>query len=548
MKKMGVFLGLALIMAVSVSCGNKKNGVSADATGSSSEQSFDGAASALQKGVPAVNLLDVVCVWPRNGSDLADKPFEERLDIGSAVTYNGKENQFGKNKYTYAEISTPKGTTGYVSSYRIAVDAVPVVVMEDTFLYSLPDSTCPTATRVSAGQIAGAYLNTGLVNGFAKISYCVYYGSQKYSDRYDGFVQSGCLSQGTDDIECAQFMVRAVENPDQWKDFAKFALESESTLNRPVENVFDVPAYSFDGKTAPAVDAAPIDLHEVESITVNAIPVVMNGALTQWYPISVNGTPAVVKIDGTNGAAFLKNVAQYQLSLENRTFRGDSVILIQNLALYAENKDDRDKLEWKASLNMGEVVSTSDNTKNKDKVTYVQITRCDGTTGWANTTFVSKASFPAAMQNKNEVKAFKEPKKLSVIANYTVPNYQIVAVNKDIAPTGWYSVSYYDQNAKRLMSDVYICDEGDFSLNTGDRLNAAILLNKLRASETEKFSDASHKESYQQCLATLISKQGGDYIAAEEYAKYLPAMPEQPVSSEKTEEVNLPEENIEVTE
>jgi hypothetical protein len=527
MKKLCVVAAVAVIAALFVSC-NKDNNQSAGGTesfGSVTEGSFDSGNAKNNSGdMPAVNLLDNVYIWEADGSNLADKPLKEILDIGSAITFSGKEQKFGKEQYTYAKIKTPKGTEGWVSAYRLAENAIPVVVTDDTFLYSLPDEANPTAVQVHAGQIAGAYIDVGKINGFAKISYCVYYGNQNYSDRYNGFVKTAYLSQNRKDLDCAQFMVRAVENPAQWKDFAKFALDSKSTfVSQASGYANNAVAVAFDGKILPTADALANGQSVSATTTIVAIQVVADGKFVPWYAADVDGSTLLLKVDPAEGAVISKASNTSALSLSNNTVTGNSVVILQDLAIKKENEDDSKKLDWMGSLNLGEVVNATGNTKTVDKVDYVEIERCDGTKGWANSTYVIVDSYPAAIGGSSEVKLFKEPKKLSIIANTTVPNYQVVAVNSN-TESGWYSISYYDQGAKRLRSEVYISTDDEFDLATGAKLSAAILLNKLRATENEKYKDENVKRQYQTCLATLIEKQGSGFIAESEYAKYKPAV------------------------
>jgi hypothetical protein len=528
MKKTYVLAVCVAVIGSLLSCSKNNTTAVEGQDGAISESAFDSVMSGLSGKVPAVNLLDKVSVWPVNdeGTDLADKPFEEVLDIGSAITFNGKEQKYGKKQFVYAHISTEKGTDGWISAYRVAENAIPVVVVQDTFLYSMPNDASTTSVKVRAGQIGGAYIDAGRINGFVKVSYCVYYGPQNYSDRYDGFIKSEYVSGSKSDIECAQYMVRAVETPSQWGDFAEFALESESVLVRGVSNLpANAVAVPFDGKTLPDESAVSQGIAFESAPSVVAAPVVAGGSFVPWYAVSVNKKAYIVKLDPKEGASVNKLAGSLSLNLANKSVMGNSTVLMQDLAIKKQNDDDASKLDWIGSLNLGEVVSSTGKEMERDKVTYVEITRCDGTKGWANKTFICVESFPAAVDANGEAKLFKEPKKLSVMNGKTVSKYQIVAVNKDVSSQEWYSVSYYDEKAKRLMAEVYIPNDDEVKLVTGKQLNAALLLGKLKASESGKFKSEQSKKEYQECLATLIDSQSNGYVDHAEYEKYLPAAP-----------------------
>ncbi len=502
----------AVIVAVVFTC------ISCNKTGNTAQTGSGGSLFGGSKTVPAVNLLDNVYIWNATDGKLDEKPLPGQLDMGSAVEYMNEEQTFGQ--YSYAKIRTNSGSEGWISAYRVAENAVPAVVAETTVLYTFPLKTCPSIRRVPAGQIVGVFCASCAVNGFVKIAYCTYKNDGTYTDRYTGYVPLELLSSSKNDIECALFMVRANRDSSQWTTCATFAGKTNSIFNNTVSfSLRDPEIFNYTGSDNPETSD---NYHDGKGIPVSGeIPVIsiplLNGSEpTRWLPAFTDGNPCIVRLWSQyreNGAKLdqpvSSNITQHP-DINELAIPVESTVLMQNLSLKDKDEKDPSKLVWKAALNLGESVHlTGQEFTDSNKVTYAELTRVDGTTGWAYKDYIAENSFPSYIPPSSESPCiFKEQKTTSYIKDVTLSDYQVIAIHKiDGVSDDWVCISYVDQNTRKLRRNVYV-EQGVTYSNNGklndDNVTAAILLAKLNHLAEEEFKNEDDRTSYQFVYANHI--------------------------------------------
>jgi hypothetical protein len=367
------------------------------------------------------------------------------------------------------------GTIGWISTVRLAKNAVPAVVVEESGLYSKPIVTAPINRTLPAGQIVAVSLEKGNVNGYAEITFS-YYDGNTLSNPETRYISYDRLSVSSNDMEAAKLVLKAFRNPDMSGDFFKLAFGLGSIFD--TNGIFQDTAQVF--KDTDLGSESIVTTNEVKLLAVNPLD---SGEAMPWYlgQLGNNELVWVYSASVDISPPLREKLADRPKLKDNTTYRGDgvqSINLYPGLSLRKMVKDDqgRESLIGYSALEMGEVVYSSSKEFQYDNIDFLYVDFPNGDGGWASRSYIAENARPAVMTDEG-TPVFKEPK-LTALTSIKLQKYQVIAVHND-SVSGFLRISYLSREDNSLHKDVYIqSSNASFSYKEND-VHAALLLEKL---------------------------------------------------------------------
>ncbi len=447
--------------------------------------------------IPAVVLRDEAVVWDSRDEKSISGSLHQ-LDMGTEITYLGidKELTSGSNSYDYSRVELSDGTSGWVSTFRLAKNAISAVVVEKAWLYKKTMITTPVNRTVPGGQIVAVSLEQGQKNGFAQITFS-WYDGDRISNPETLYIEYDKLSVNVNDIGAAQLTLKAFRYPEQRSDFFNLAISTGSIFNvninlgseRRIHTEPDINSDRIEGWT------------EMRVLAVNPWD---EGDATDWYPvIHDDENPGWIQTEILTLDAPLRETISLRPPLDDKsTYTGEgvpSINLYQGLSYRKLVKDEQgdERLIPHKYLEIGEIVYTTGREMKYDNIDFIHIEFPGGDNGWSSKSYIITNS-RAAVITENNIRTFKEPK-LTALSKLKLDRFQIAAVSNEEF-SGFIKLSYIDRKDKTLHKDVYVqLEKAAFSYNEND-VNTALLLEKISSEENEE-----SREIYTRKIMTIPS-------------------------------------------
>jgi len=448
--------------------------------------------------VPAVVLRDDASVWENENGQLSKSPIT-KLDMGSEVIYLGQEEELksGNSVYRYSRVRLTDETEGWISSVRLARNAVPAVITCESGLYRKPAVTSPLDRNLPAGQIVAVSLEDGNRNGFAGITFS-YYSDNKLSSPEKSFVEYRNISSTPNDIETAKLVLKAFRNSDQEKDFFNLALSLGSVFESAGTIIGNLNAY-----TAPDLNSEPIPTTaEVKLLAINPQE---KGESLSWYLAQLsNNQLAWVNAEAVKLETEVQDRITLRPHLEDKTtYRGEgtpSTSLYQGLSFrkLETDKDGNESLKAFSSLDMGEVVYYLGEDREFNDINYARIEMADGREGWCSKSYLAIDALPTVV-TQSDAPVFNDTK-LTSLTPLKLELFQIVALHND-EESGFYKISYNPMDEKTsLQKEVFIqMKTASLSYDRND-IDATLLFQR-----SLKEEDSSLKDLYLRKAAVIPS-------------------------------------------
>ena len=111
----------------------------------------------------SVILRDDARIWMNNNGTISSE-YVAKVDMGTEVLYLGEDEKLrtGEEFYMYSRVKLSSGKEGWVSSVRLARNAVSAIVLESCRAYKKPVVTEPLDRIIPAGQIVAVSQQRGL--------------------------------------------------------------------------------------------------------------------------------------------------------------------------------------------------------------------------------------------------------------------------------------------------------------------------------------------------------------------------------------------------
>ncbi len=434
---------------------------------------------------PAVVLRDEARVWENKNGTIGDEL--KSLDMGTSVVFLGKQEKLksrnGNTAYNYSKVRLDDNTEGWISSYRLALNSVPGVLVVNTCLYEKPRLTSPTNRNIPAGQIVAVSLEYGNVNGFAKIKFSYYYDEGKnISDPMVRFVEFENISSDTNDIDTAKLVLKAFRNKEQRDEFFNYAFDQNPSYESGATLIGDQVAYEL-----PDMISEPIEVPS--NINVLAINPIEDGKAQSWYLTQVNdGKLAWINSQAVSLDFKITDKVTQRPTLEDKsTYRGNgkqSVVLYQNLSFKELIKDENGKesLKYNESLELGQIVYYLGNERTFDDREWSEVELVNGSKGWCRTPYIAVDAAPAVVtQEGNPV--FKEPK-LTALSSEKLTEFQIIAVYLN-EESSFFKISYHLDDKDKLYREVFLQKSKASLSYMADDINATLLFQQCLDEDTE---------------------------------------------------------------
>ncbi len=432
---------------------------------------------------PAVVLRDDANVWENNKGTIGKSL--KSLDMGTSVVFLGEKEDLksGTNSYNYAKIRTDDNTEGWISSYRLALDSVPGVLVVDSGLYIRPRITSPINRTVPAGQIVAVSLEDGNVNGFARIQFSYYDDNDKISNWEKRYVEFENISSNSNDIETAKLVLKAFRVKKQETEFFNYAFDQNPSYVSTATIIGDQSAFELPDMTSELVEIP-------SSINVLAINPHKDGEAQSWYLTRLeDGKLAWVNSKAVSLDFRITDKVTQRPTLEDKsTYRGNgkqSVVLLQGLSFQERVKDEKgvEKFKYISPLELGQIVYYLGNDRTFDDKEWSEIELVDGKKGWCRTPYIAVDAAPAVVtQAGNPV--FKEPK-LTALSSKKLTEFQIIAVYLN-EESSFFKISYYsDVEGERLQSEVFLQKSKASLSYMADDINATLLFQLCLDEDTE---------------------------------------------------------------
>ncbi len=441
--------------------------------------------------IPSVVLRDEVGIWENENGKLSDRPLS-LLDMGEEVMYLSSDEEFsvGSNSYSFSHVRLDDGTEGWVSTFRLAKNAVTAVVVEQSGLYKKPLITTPVNRIVPSGQIAAASLDKGIVNGFVEITFS-FYVDGRISSPETYYIEFETLSVDEKDLNAAQLVLKAFRLPDQRDDFFSLAASLESIFDSFIRLDADSLIYEDYDPSAPAIANR-------ETSRVLAINPHTEGNAEDWYAI-IDSSELLGWTQADSAVTnqpLRKMIVQRPRLKDNSVYSGNgvpSVNLYQNIALRKKSADEQgsETLAFFETLEMGEIVYASDQEMTYEGRNYIFVESPNGYAGWSSKPFIITDA-KAAVVTGGDVRVFEDPR-LTALTTIKLDRLQLVAVSSQ-RYDGFLKISFIDRNNGKLHTGVYIqSNQNSLSFEKND-VNGAILLQKLLNEKDEERAALYHRK------------------------------------------------------
>ncbi len=441
--------------------------------------------------IPSVVLRDEVGIWENENGKLSSRPLT-LLDLGQELVYLSSDEELsaGNNSYRYSHVRLDDGIEGWVSTFRLAKNAIAATVVEQVGLYGKPLITTPVNRILPSGQVVAVSLDKGIVNGFVEISFSFYEdGSISNPETY--YIEFETLSVDEKDLNAAQLVLKAFRLPEQRDDF--FALAAS------LESIFDSFIYLGDDSVIyEDYDTSSPTIENRETSRLLAINPHTEGNAEDWYAIIDNDELlGWTQSDSTVTNQPLRKMVVQRPSLKDKSvYFGNgvpAVNLYQNISLRKKVADEQgnETLVAFESLEMGEIVYASDQEMAYDGVDYIFVESPNGYAGWSSKTFIVTDS-KAAVVIKNDVRVFDDTR-LTALTTIKLSRLQLLAVSNQ-RYDGFLKISFIDRNNGKLHTNLYIqSNQQSFSFEKND-VDGAILLEKMLDEKDEEMAALYHQE------------------------------------------------------
>ncbi len=433
--------------------------------------------------LPAVVLRDDARVWLNEEGVLSSNSIDT-LDMGSELIWLGVDEELksGSNSYLYSKVRLNDGREGWISTVRLVKNARAAVVVEPSRLYSKPSVTTPLEQIVPAAQIVAVSLDKGNDRGFAEITFS-WYDNDRISSPVSRYIEYDNLSSAPRDIDVARLVLKAFRNSDMSHDFFNLAFSLDSTFNNRVTPKSGTRAFAEWDESS---DSIMLGEQEIDVLAVNPHT---EGLYDPWY---------IVKMDTgelrwiQRGSAIFRPVLSERIDIRpelqdfsGRTGKGvPSVNFYQGLAFrkLVQDKDGNDILVPDSSLEIYEVVYSTGNERVFDDITYLQIEKNNGETGWASKAYIAELARPAVILSSSGIPVFREPK-LTALENFKLDLFQVLAAYEE-QEDGFMKISYISVEDGSVKRDMYIQSSvADFSYDK-NCIDAAVLFDRMNKAET----------------------------------------------------------------
>ena len=437
--------------------------------------------------LPAVVLRDDASIWGNENGSLSAKSILT-LDMGTEVQYLGVDEELksGSNSYKYSKISFNDGIEGWISTVRLAKNAIPAVLIIESGLYSKPSITSPININLPAGQIVAVSIEDALFDDFAKITYS-FYTKDKISVPVNRYVPLDHISSEPGDIDTAKLVLKAFRNDEQRNDFFNLAFSLESNfkttaLLKPNQN----------GYKNPQMNDAPIALTNIQDLL--AVNPQNEGKADPWYLARTEDGQLVwvmtssVVLDNNP----IKTVMSRPQLVDKSSYKGNGV---QSVVLYPElsfrglvkDEDGNESLIRLGSLELGQVVYYMDEDRTFNDIEYSRIELANGIGGWCSKGYLAVDTVPGVI-TKSDLSQFKEAK-LTSLAPVKIDRFQIVALSMR-EEAGFFKISYLP-NDKDLpfQKEVYIQKTAAPSSYVESDIDATILFQMCLLEEDPDLAD-----------------------------------------------------------
>ena len=458
----------------------------------SSEESTSQVQIKEEISLPGVILRDDARIWDNINGNLSDQSLAS-LDMGESLIYLGVDEDLksGDNIYRYSKVQLQDGTVGWVSTVRLAKNAVPGVIVETTHAYSKPMITAPVNRYIPAGQIVAISLEEGKENSFSRISFC-YYEKDRISAPESFFVKYNNLSSSPEDLDAAKLVLKAFRTPDQSHDFFKLALSLGSVFETTGTFNQDPLVFIDPDLNAPKVTTDPM----IKLLAVNPIK---KGEALPWYVGQLGNSELVWVYSSSVELPDLQEAITQKPELKDfSAYHGDgkeSVNLRQGLALRQKGTDSSGKTELNPDgyLEMGQTVYTDGEEMEFQDINFIHYDLPNGRDeGWSSSSFIAVDTRPAVV-TQGEIPVFSEPK-LTALTKLKLQKYQIVAVSNE-TNGDFVKISYISLEDDTLQKDCYIRNTTSaFSFKNED-VNTAILFHKFLTAEDEELKEFYLKQA-----------------------------------------------------